>query len=81
MEEELSVDSCFNSSAARAPRIGVLLVVLALISSACASSPSSGDGGTTGKAEVPDLSRVSELQQRFNQDSGNVRLILLFSPT
>jgi hypothetical protein len=56
-----------------------MLVTLALVLPACASHGAPATGSQTSK--VTELHSVSELQERFNEDSGRVRLILLISPT
>lgn len=61
--------------------IAMLLVVFALVSSACTSSRSSGPGTTAASPEVTEIRNVSDLQERFNRDAGQVRLILLVAPT
>ena len=58
-----------------------ILLAFALASSACASVGSQGTASATRNARVIELRSVAELRQRFNQDSGKVRLILLISPT
>lgn len=61
--------------------VAIFLVLLALVSSACTSSRSSRPGTTATSPKVTELRSVSDLQKRFNRDSGKVRLILLVSPT
>jgi hypothetical protein len=58
-----------------------LLAALVLVFSACASSgrPESETSPRTDK--VAELAGVSDLRERFNEDSGKVRLFLLISPT
>jgi hypothetical protein len=58
-----------------------ILLALALASSACTSSSSPVTGSTTRSGRVAELRSISELRERFNEDSGKVRLILLISPT
>ena len=58
-----------------------IFLALALASSACTSSPSPVTGSTTRSGRVAELRSISELRERFNEDSGKVRLILLISPT
>lgn len=54
-----------------------LLAALTLVFTACASS---GRPNTqTDKVAV--LGGVADLRERFNEDSGKVRLVLLISPT
>ncbi len=69
----------------RSPRlaylVSILVVALALVSSACTSSRSSAAGTTATSPNVTELGSVSDLQERFNRDAGKVRLILLLSPT
>jgi hypothetical protein len=55
-----------------------MLAALALVSSACASQSTQGSAPSS---RVKELSSISELQGRFDQDTGKVRLILLMSPT
>jgi hypothetical protein len=64
-----------------AARVRVLLVVMALAASACASQGTSAREGSTGAREVIELERVSALRDQFNRDSGKARVILLLSPT
>lgn len=64
---------------ARLARLVPLVLALALVSSACGSGGAAGSVGQTTK--VIELQSISELQDRFNEDSGAVRLILLMSPT
>lgn len=55
-----------------------LILALAMVTSAC------GSGGTAAVGppmRVTELESISELRDRFNEDSGAVRLILLMSPT
>ena len=61
-------------------RILPLLAAFVLVFSACASSggPKTESAPT---AKVAELGGVSDLRERFNEDSGKVRLILLISPT
>ena len=58
-----------------------LLVPLAFISPACASSGKSAGGAAREVAKVTELTSVGDLQDRFNGDRGKARLILLISPT
>jgi hypothetical protein len=58
-----------------------ILLALALASSGCTSGPSPGTGSTSRNGRVAELRSISELRERFNEDSGKVRLILLISPT
>lgn len=74
-----AVDASGRSACGRLPRLVLALVALALVASACASRGSSGPNAPTSKVTV--LGGVSELQDRFEQDRGKVRLILLMSPT
>jgi len=61
--------------------VAILLVVFALVSSACTSTTSSGPGTTATSPKVTEIRNVSDLQERFNRDAGQVRLILLVAPT
>ena len=65
--------------AARITRLVPLVLELALVSSACGSDAAQGSAAQTSR--VVELRNVSELQDRFNEDAGAVRLILLMSPT
>jgi hypothetical protein len=58
-----------------------LLAALVLVFSACASSGRPGTETTPRTDKVAELGGVSDLRERFNEDSGKVRLILLISPT
>ena len=63
----------------RAHVVGALL--LALILSACTSGGAPGaDAGESSSRVIP-LGEVSELTERFNNDAGAIRLVLLVSPT
>jgi hypothetical protein len=57
------------------------LAALILAFSACASSGRPATETATGTAKVAVLGGVSDLRERFNEDSGKVRLIQLISPT
>ena len=57
------------------------LAALVLVFSACVSSGRSATESTPRTAKVAELGGVSDLRERFNEDSGKVRLILLISPT
>ena len=63
----------------RLPRLVLMLIAVALVGSACASRGTTGTVAQTSK--VIELRSVSELQNRFEEDRGKVRLILLMSPT
>jgi len=63
------------------PLFALILMVFALFSSACASSGSTAGGATAASPKVTELRSVAELKDRFNEDAGKVRLILLISPT
>jgi hypothetical protein len=65
----------------RPARLLPILLALALAASACTSGPSPGTGATSRNGRVAELRSISELRERFNEDSGKVRLILLISPT
>ena len=58
-----------------------VLAALVLGSSACASSGRPATETTPRTDSVAVLGGVSDLRERFNEDSGKVRLILLISPT
>jgi hypothetical protein len=58
-----------------------LLAALVLVFSACASSGRPATENTPRTSKVAVLGGVSDLRERFNHDSGKVRLILLISPT
>lgn len=62
-------------------RLLPILLALVLASSGCTSRPSPGAGSATRDGRVTELLNISELRERFNGDSGKVRLILLISPT
>ena len=62
-------------------RLLPFLLVFALGSSACASRASPEADSATGGGKVAELRSISDLRERFNEDSGKVRLILLISPT
>jgi hypothetical protein len=75
-------DAAHNRGSARLTHlIAILMAVLALVPSACTLSSSPATGASAESSEVTQLKSVSDLQERFNQDSGKVRLILLVSPT
>jgi hypothetical protein len=63
-----------NSELRRLMAGAILLMVL--ISVACSSG-----SAPTSSTPVRELRSISELQDRFNADSGAIRLILLVSPT
>jgi len=65
----------------RPARLLPILLALALAASACTSGPSRETGSTSRNGRVAELRSISELRERFNEDSGKVRLILLISPT
>lgn len=59
-----------------------ILLALAVASSACGSGANlETEESPARSATVTELRNVSELGDRFNQDAGKVRLILLISPT
>lgn len=66
---------------------GLVATVLAfsLAASACASDRSPPAGGTPDatppEVRVTSLQDLSQLRDRFNEDAGRVRLVLLLSPT
>lgn len=66
-------------------RLLVLVVAISLAASACTSDRASTAGGQTQSApaevRVTRLQKVSQLRDRFNEDAGKVRLVLLLSPT
>lgn len=59
------------------------LIVLALVSNACAGAGTgpAGAGGRSEPAPVLDLASIETLRGAFNDDAGSTRLILLVSPT
>jgi hypothetical protein len=57
------------------------LAALVLLFSACASSGRPETETTSRTDKVAVLGGVSDLRERFNEDSGKVRLVLLISPT
>jgi ABC-type glucose/galactose transport system permease subunit len=61
------------------------LIAVGLLAAACTSGPdTSAAGRTKPTAEVvsvTSLQQVSQLRDRFNDDVGKVRLVLLLSPT
>jgi hypothetical protein len=61
--------------------VPILFVMLALVSSACTLNRSSETDTTAPSPKVTELRSVTDLQERFDRDSGKVRLILLVSPT
>jgi len=63
--------------------LALLAILLALaVASACGSGANpKTEESPTQSATVTELRNVSELGDRFNQDAGKVRLILLISPT
>jgi hypothetical protein len=66
---------------------GLVATVLAfsLAASACTTDRSPPAGGTPDAAppevHVTSLQDLSQLRDRFNEDAGQVRLVLLLSPT
>ena len=58
-----------------------LLAALVVVFSACASSGRPATETTPRTDRVAVLGGVSDLRERFNEDSGKVRLLLLISPT
>lgn len=58
-----------------------LLAGLALVFTACTSSGRPNTQTTPPTDKVAVLGGVADLRERFNEDSGKVRLILLVSPT
>ena len=57
------------------------LAALVLVFSACTRTGRPATETTPRTAKVAELGGVSGLRERFNEDSGKVRLILLISPT
>lgn len=57
-------------------RLTAVAVALAVLATGCTSSTP-----THLSTPVRELHSISDLQERFNADSGHVRLILLISPT
>lgn len=62
-------------------RPAVVFLALVLASTACSSRGNRGNHSATRSAKVTELRSVSELRERFNEDAGKIRLILLISPT
>lgn len=62
-----------------------LVVIALLVGTACAragsTAPARGGGQAGERTAVRDLASIGALQDRFEEDSGKVRLILLISPT
>jgi hypothetical protein len=58
-----------------------LLAGLVLVLPACSSGGRPETETTPRTDEVAVLGGVSDLRERFNEDSGKVRLVLLISPT
>ena len=63
----------------------VLVATIGVVASACTSdrgSPAAGQThATSAEVRVTSLDTVSQLRDRFNEDVGKVRLVLLLSPT
>ncbi len=59
-------------------RLAVVFLALVLASTACTSRGNRGDHSATRSAKVTELRSVAELRERFNEDSGKIRLILVF---
>jgi hypothetical protein len=68
-----------------ARRLLVLLLALGVVASACTSDGASTVGGQTevpsAEVRVTTVQTLSQLRDRFNEDAGKVRLVLLLSPT
>jgi hypothetical protein len=76
-----SPDAAEHRGSLRLTHVAVTLVAgLALALAACSPNNNSARG-SAGSSEVTVLQGISSLQERFKQDSGKVRLILLVSPT
>ena len=58
-----------------------LLAALVLVFTACGSSGRPNTQTTPRTDKVAVLGGVADLRERFNEDSGKVRLVLLISPT
>jgi hypothetical protein len=58
-----------------------LLAALVLVLTACASSGRPNTQTTPRTDKIAVLGGVADLRERFNEDSGKVRLVLLISPT
>ena len=58
-----------------------LLAALVLVLPACSSGGGPETETTPRTDKVAVLGGVSDLRERFNEDSGKVRLLLLISPT
>ena len=65
----------------RTAMMAMLLATALLVVGCSASGPSStaAQAGTSG--QVKSLTDVAQLQDKFNQGEGSVRLVLLLSPT
>jgi hypothetical protein len=76
-------DAAQNRGPSRLAYLAVtLMALLALVVASCSPSSSSATGSATASSEVAELKGgVPDLQERFNRDSGKIRLILLASPT
>ena len=66
-------------AAQRFTRLAPMVAALVLASTACAAR--GGPAAAAQSSKVTELRSVSQLQDRFNEDSDRVRLILLVSPT
>jgi hypothetical protein len=69
----------------RARRVWLVIFIALLMGTACAragsTAPSQREEQAGEPAAVRDLASIGTLQDRFEEDSGKVRLILLISPT
>ena len=63
----------------RLSRVALLVAVAAVVLGACTASGTSTEAIEAG--QLRSLGGVEELQERFNNDAGSPRLILLMSPT
>jgi hypothetical protein len=59
----------------------LLLVLVAGVLAGCGGSEASSDGGSEATPRVTSISSVLELRAAFNEERGQLRLLLLLSPT
>lgn len=66
----------------RQTAILALLLAAVLLVVGCSASGSSSTAAPAGTSDqVKSLTDVAQLQDKFNEDKGSVRLVLLLSPT